>query len=178
MIKNVITMAIIGILVISCLVIMPAQANETTLGRQSRLASGIITLTYPVPSVPIISNEVTIIPLAVSYSLVGTFAGLIERSLTRRGVQVPIQLSIENEPDYCQATIFPQIVFCNISGSSITIAELRVVLDQAAPAYSLSNITIKTESSGIRGRLGLLTLVHCAQAEFEVAITIGSPAMD
>ena len=139
--------------------------NNKSLGRYFGL-EGNIKIMYNAtacfePIIPLTGEYTRIIN--VSYKVTGMLAKIITRLLQGR-MDMVIDLSIENVPEYATARVSPNVV--NPVISTMWRSEwcyVHICVNENAPAYETSFFTLKATSVSIKGPLGLLTLIHDAE---------------
>jgi len=98
--------------------------------------------------------------ISVSYKVTGILAHFITRLLAGR-MDMRIELSIEDVPEYATARVSPSVVnlFINARWESEPCC-VHISVNEDAPAYETSFFTLKATSDSIKGPLGLLTWIH------------------
>jgi len=109
------------------------------------------------------------IPLTITYELTGVFANQQERRI--RGQNIQIQLSIINTPDWCAASLTPQILVVKIGDDEPLNAILAVSVNEDAPAFQEGVVKIKAETPEIQGFI--FTRVLEQVYEFDIPFAVG-----
>lgn len=108
-------------------------------------------------------TETVMIPIYIDYFVSGLGARLIVPFLEKRKT-VPIELSLEDVPEWCDAGISPKVVYQQISTSSSKYPPRRsyvmVSVASLAPAFESFSIKIKAKASSVKGAFGLITYIE------------------
>jgi hypothetical protein len=124
-------------------------------------AESEINLDYDKSSVedPLIPNKDFIVPVNVSYSISGLFAGLYSKILSNS--EVTIDLSVETNK-YVTASISPKSINANITSEETTLnvePKITVNINSEAVARQELKITLIAKTGEVRGILGLFPFI-------------------
>lgn len=89
------------------------------------------------------------ININITFRLLGIFALWHERKLRNRVVEV--KLSIDEKPDWCDATLTDDLVEMKIGETEPFQSSLLVTVTEQAPAFKQAKVTIRAKSNEIRG---------------------------
>jgi len=113
-------------------------------------ASPLINVVYEPLNESVIPNGgVYTIPLKVTINLAGKYADLQLKLLKNR--KIPVELSIINAPSWCDAQIENSYLSITPESDNPEIAILKVSVNEKAPAFTQSRISIHATSSSIKG---------------------------
>lgn len=170
--KKGVTFAVIILFVgIAITPICAAQNANTTeninnkslgLGRYFSLDGHIIitynTTAFHEPIIPLTGEHAC--EINVSYKVTGILANVITRLLMGR-IDMVIDLSVEDVPEYATARVTPNVINPVISPMwDSEQCYVHISVNENAPAYKTSFFTLKATSASIKGPLGLFTLIH------------------
>jgi hypothetical protein len=139
------------------------------------LVQSYLDLDYNTSTVPELirpESEIVRIEINISYHVQGLFARLL--SILLKWEAIPIELMVEDVPDWCQATVFPTIVYGFIKTEPLlNKVVLTVSVYPNAPAYEPFNLTVRATASPFTGPLGLFTLIDGAEDTVSIELTPG-----
>ena len=132
--------------------------------------SPLIDVTYEPLNESVIPNDgVYTIPLEVWISLTGKYKDMQLRLLNNR--KIPVELTIINTDSWCDAQIDNSNLSITPESDNPEIAILKVSVNEKAPAFTQSRISIQATSSSIQGMI--FERITEGVREFDVSFVIG-----
>lgn len=137
-------------------------------------SQSVIQLTYDekITEKPIKPNsEPIIIPLTISYKIIGIFAQTIASYCNRNRLTQIAIITIEETPEWCTAILDQPMIKINISKDFESVeTNLRVSISDEAPAFKPFTLPIKVSVSQKNGPLGIMELISGSELTQIVAL--------
>lgn len=146
-----------------------------------RLCNGIlrgnIDLTYDVDDIPSTirpESDIARVDLYINYFVSGIGAKFIVPFFPYR--TVPIELSVEDVPEWCTVSVSPGVVYPRLDYKKAKFPEHAIVsisLTPNAPAFQMFSIKVKARAHSIQGPFGLITFVGCSENYIPIELKPG-----
>lgn len=170
---------IFPIIIFINLVILPTAISDNIYYKQNNeglfgfkdffAATPIIDLQYAPPKENVIPNAgVLDISLEVTLGLAGSFRKVQEKLLI---MPVQIKLSIENSPEWCDASIANPTVSLLVGQTEPFISRLTLAVTEQAPAFHQGTVKVKATSEKITGLY--FTRLKGGEFTFDISFEVG-----
>ena len=124
---------------------------------------------------PISPGETREVNMTIYYCVTrGVYGGLLLQLL--KGKSFPIQLSIEDKPDWCEAWMLPENMTGVIAPDEVGVqySSLFIHLNDDAPTnYTLGWVKMRCVAEDKKGPFNILTLIHSFEQSFTIAFVPG-----
>jgi len=141
------------------------------------ILQGNIELAYDIEDIPsTISPESDIarVDLYINYFVSGLGAKYIVPFFTHR--TVPIELSIEDTPEWCIVSASPGVLYPRIDYRKAETPEHAIVmisLTPNAPAFQTHSIIVKAKASSVKGPFSIINIIASAKNKIPIEIKPG-----
>jgi hypothetical protein len=126
-------------------------------------------------SEPISPGETRDVNITISYLVTRGLYGTLLLQLLK-GKSFPIQLSIEDKPDWCEAWTLPENMTGVIAPDEVGVqySSLFIHLNDDAPSnYTLGYVKIRCIAEDKKGPFNIFTLVHGYDNDFTISFITG-----
>ena len=141
------------------------------------ILGGNIDLTYDVDDIPstiLPGSDIARVDLYINYFVSGIGSKCLVSFLQHR--TVPIELSIEDTPEWCIVSVSPGVVYPHPDIRKAETPEHAIVsisLTPNAPAFQTHSISVKAKASSVNGPFGIINIISSAENKIPIEIKSG-----
>ena len=141
------------------------------------ILQGNIELTYDIEDIPSTirpESDIARVDLYINYFVSGLGARYIVPFFTRR--TVPIELSVENTPEWCTVSVSPGVVYPRIDYRKAETPEHAIVsisVTPNAPAFQTHSVVVKAKARSVYGPFGIINIIAGSENQIPIEIKTG-----
>ena len=141
------------------------------------ILGGNIELTYDVDDIPSTirpESDIAKVDLYINYFVSGIGSKFLVPFFQHR--TVPIELSIEDTPEWCIISVSPGVVYPHPEIYKAETPEHSIVsisLMPNAPAFQTHSISVKAKASSVNGPFGIINIISSAENKIPIEIKSG-----